>query len=228
MKKNLVSILTLLGFCLLLVVACKKTGVNENLDPNNQKPVDFMSTKKGSYWKYATRAGERFTRRPMERDTVVNGLTYSYYERTDDTTNTISPEFFGKNGVYHLTLVNMDVNGSGDNYLEYAFWRDSAKKGDSWSNVGTMHTDVVSNVQVLIESYQTDDHLTMTIGPHTYTDVVHVHSDAKATALNVKLGTFDIWFVKGLGVIRQEADINAAGFYKQQYTDSLVDYHIEK
>src|SRR6188768_4112027 len=163
MKKSFYSVLAFVGLCLFAFAACKKTGVNQNLDPKNQKPVDFMSTKKGSYWKYATAAGERFTRRAMEKDTVMNGLTFSYYQRSDDTTGSISSEFFGKNGIYHLTLVNMDVDGNDNNYLEYAFWKDSAQKGDSWNNVGTMHTDVVSNVNVLIESYQTDDHLTMTI-----------------------------------------------------------------
>jgi hypothetical protein len=69
----------------------------------------------------------------------------------------------------------------------------------------------------------------MSFGDSTYTNVVHVHSDAKATRpISLKVGTFDTWFVKGLGVIRAEANINIAGAYTQEHTDSLLSYHIEK
>lgn len=226
MRKSVVHIAGIFVLLLIAFSACKKTGVNQNLNPDDQKPVDFMSTKKGSYWRYGTAEGEHYTRYATERDSVVNGLTYSYYERKDDTTGSLSSEFFGKNGIYHLTLVDMDVSGGGS-YLEYAFWKDSAVKGDSWNNVGTFNTPVVKNIQVLLESYQTDDHMTMSWGGNTFTDVVHVHSDAKATGLNMKIGTLDIWFVKGLGVIREEANIDVSGFYTKSFTDSLLSYHIE-
>jgi len=108
--------------------SCKKEGVNENLDPKNQKPVDFMSTKVGSYWKYGAQDGVAYTRYAREKDTMKNNLKYSYYERQDDSTGTIIPEFFGKNGEYHITLIDLD--GLQTTYLNYAFWKDSARKGD--------------------------------------------------------------------------------------------------
>lgn len=227
MKKIVLPVIGIFLLVLTVFSACKKTGVNQNLDPNNQKEVDFMSTKPGSYWRYGTADGEHYSRYATDKDSVVNGLNYSYYERKDDTTGSISSEFFGKNGIYHLTLVDMDVDGGGS-YLEYAFWKDSANKGDSWNNVGSFNTPVVKNIQVLLESYQTDDHLTMSWGGNTFTDVVHVHSDAKATGLNMKIGTIDIWFVKGIGVIREEAHIDVSGFYSKDFTDSLLSYHVEK
>jgi hypothetical protein len=206
--------------------SCKKTGVNQNLNPDNQKPVDFMSTKNGSYWKYGTRDGVLYTRHARDMDTMKNGLKFSYYEREDDITGTISPEYFGKNGAYHFTLIDLD--GSRTSYLEYAFWKDSAKKGDTWNNVGSVTHELAGKVDLLVESTQSDDGLTLTFGGNTFTNVVHVHSDIKAiNPISLRVGTFDIWFVKGLGVIREEANIDIAGFYTQTHTDSLLSYHIE-
>lgn len=206
--------------------SCKKEdGVNQNLNPNNQKPVDFMSTKVGSYWKYGARDGVAYTRYAREKDTMKNGLKYSYYERQDDSTGTLMPEFFGKNGEYHITLIDLD--GLQTTYLNYAFWKDSARKGDSWNNVGSVYHPLVGNQDILIESFQTDDGLTMSYGGNVFTNVVHVHSDAKASAFNIKVGTFDIWFIKGIGVIREEAHIDILGAYTLSHTDSLLSYHIE-
>jgi hypothetical protein len=206
--------------------SCKKSGVNQDLDPDNQKPVDFISTKKGSFWKYGSRNGVAYTRYAREQDTIKNGLTYSYYERQDDSTGTILPEYFGKNGGYHFTLVDLD--GTRTTYLEYAFWKDSAKTGDTWNNVGSVYHPLVNNVQILVESKQISDGQTMTFGGQTFYNVVHVHADAKASAFNLHVATFDMWFVKGLGILREEANVDVAGAYKQNHVDSLLSYHIAK
>ncbi len=213
--------------CLLMITsaACKKkTGVNEDLKPDNQKPVDFMSTKAGSYWKYGSRDGIAFTRYARERDTVMNGLTYSYYERQDDGTGTISPEFFGKNGEYHYTLIDLDGNRT--SYLPYAYWKDSAKAGDKWDNVGDVYHPATGNVQLQVKSTQISDGLSISIGSQSFTNVIHVHSDLIVTMISTKIGTFDIWFAKGIGVIREEANIDVISAYTQTHTDSLLSYHI--
>ncbi len=202
----------------------KKEGVNQNLNPDNQKPVDFMSTKAGSWWKYGSRDGKVYTRYAREKDTMKNGLKYSYYEAQDDSSGAITPEYFGKNGKYHFTL--FDLDGGQTTYLEYAFWKDSAQKGDAWDNTGSVYHPLVGNVAILIESNQAEDGLSMTIGGTTYTNVIHVHSDAKATAVNLKVGTFDTWFVKGIGMIREEANIDILGAYTNSHLDSLLSYHL--
>ncbi len=206
--------------------SCKKTGVNQNLDPNNQKTYDFMSTKKGSYWKYGSRTASTFTRYARDKDTMKNNLKLSYFERYDSIGNVI-PEYFGKNGPYYLTL--LDLNGGETNYLEYVFWKDSAAKGDSWTNVGTTNYPGIGDIQIVTESTESDDNLTLVSNGKTYEHVVHVHSDIRAPSLlNLSLGTLDVWFIKGLALIREEANIDVGGFYKVQYTDSLLEYHIEQ
>ena len=86
---------TALITALLAAGACKKEGVNTNLDPKDQKDVDFMSTKSGTYWKYGSRDGVNYTRYARGKDTVRNGKTFSYYER-QDTGGNLLPEYFGK------------------------------------------------------------------------------------------------------------------------------------
>ena len=213
---------------LLLGSACKKPdGVNQNLNPDNQRPVDFMSTKSGSYWRYGARDGKSYTRYAREKDTMKNNLKYSYYESQDDSSGALTPEYFGKNGVYHITL--FDLDGAQTSYLEYAFWKDSARKGDTWTNTGQVFYQLVGNVEVVIESTQSEDGLTMTVGSNTFSNVVYVLIDAKATLLNLKVATFDIWFVKGIGVIREEANVDiASGAFTQNHIDSLLSYHIEQ
>lgn len=209
--------------CFALFSCNKNDGENQNLDPNNQNKFDFMSTKSGSTWRYGGRDGITFTRYARGKDSVILGATYSYYERKDDNAGSFQPEYFGKNNSSYLTLI--DIDGNENNYINYLFWKDGATTGASWDNTGKVSSPI-GNVNILIESYVAEDNLTMTISPNTFTKVVHVHSNLKGGPFNTALGTLDIWFVKGIGIIREEADINILSQYQMQHTDSLLEYHI--
>lgn len=229
MKRSaiLIPMLWTLVIGLLGLSSCKKEGVNQGLDSNNQKKYDFMSTKGGSYWHYGSREGVRYKRFAREKDTVKNGLTYSYYERQEDTgSGHLTPEYFGKNGQYYITL--LDLDGNETNYLEYVFWKEGAKKGDSWQNTGSVNHPSVGSVNLYTTSSEIEDNTSLLLGAQTYTGVVHVHSDIRTVTLNTKIGTMDMWFVKDIGVLREEAHINILGAYKYDHIDSLIGYHIEK
>ena len=225
------AVLIPIVFALVAIVmcfsSCRKTGVNQGLDPNDQKPYDFMSTKNGSYWHYGSREGISYKRFARERDSMKKGLKYSYYERQEDTgAGHLTPEYFGKNGKYYVTL--LDLDGSQENYLEYVFWMEGAKKDDTWQNTGSVYYAGVGNVNLYTNSKETEENTTMVSGGQTYTGVVQVHSDLRTVTLNSKIGTLDMWFVKDIGVIRQEAHINIYGAYTYDHTDSLTDYHIQQ
>lgn len=216
----------------LSINACGKKGINEGLDPNAQKPYDFMSTKKGSYWHYGSRAGVSYKRFAREKDSVKNGLLYSYYERQEDTgAGLLTPEYFGKNGTYYVTLLDLEENGStpapDNKYLEYVYWKEDATKGSSWQNTGTVNHSSVGDVRLYTSSKEIDDNLTLVSGNKTYTGVVHVHSDLRTVTFNTRIGTLDMWFVKNIGVIRQEAHINILGAFTKDHVDSLIDYYIQ-
>ncbi|MEO6831111.1 MAG: hypothetical protein ABI378_02580 [Chitinophagaceae bacterium] len=183
-----------------------------------------MSIKLGSSWNYGAKSGVEYTRFARDKDTLKDGLTFSYFERLD-TSNNLIPEYFGKNSGYYFTLIDLD--GSETNYLPYAFWKDSASKGTSWNNTGSVSYPSLGKVPILIESTEVDDNVTLYHTDSTYKNLIHVHSNIKATLSNLRVGTLDIWFRKGLGVVRQEADISILGAFKLQYTDSLLHYHIE-
>ena len=207
--------------------ACKKpVGDNQNLDPNNQKWYDFMSSKTGSWWKYGSRDGVSWERQARDRDTTMLGKRYRYYERRDDTSGSFEGEFFGKNNNFYLTLIDLDGNGT---FIDYVYWKDSSTTGAAYTNTGQV-SSVIGNVDVLVETNVAEDGLTMTFAGHTYSPVKHAHSEIFASATLVPkthVGTLDIWFIKGLGIIKESADINILGQYTQQHTDSLIDYHIE-
>lgn len=226
MKNNYLFIVAIIF--IVFVAACKKKdGDNVNLDPNKQEWYDFMSSKTGSYWRYASRDGSLWNRHAREMDTMLLGKKYRYYERKDDASSGYDPEYFGKNNSLYLTLIDLD--GSRSNYIDYVYWRDSAKKGDAYSNTGDVNSPV-GKVHIEINTYVAEDNLTMTHGNLVFQHVTHAHSDIKGTAgillPNVKVGTLDVWFVKGIGIIREEANINILGQYKNQYMDSLIEYKI--
>jgi len=221
-----------LAFAALLTAAslasCKKEGINEDLDPTTQQTFDFMSTKAGSEWQFASRDGITYTRYARGRDTVRNGLTYAYFERLQHPAPTplkYQPEYFGKNNGRYITL--LDVYGDGNTILEYVYWLDSAKNGDKWTNTGNIDVPTLGNTSVLTESEQVESGLTLSWNGQTFKDVIHVQSELKGSAFNIYVGQVDMWFTREVGIIRQQADINILnGFYTRFFCDSLVGYTI--
>lgn len=224
MKKLIPSIL--LALCVCALFSCKKKGENQGLDNDNQKKFDFMSTKPGSWWRYGSRDGILWKRESRGIDTVIMDRTYSYYERRDDGSPGYDPEYFGKNKENYFTLI--DVDGSRDNYIDYLFWKKDATAGSKWDNTGSVKgPPPLGKVAVLIESSLISNTESMTIGSNTFNDIIHVKSNLKAGAANTSVGSVNIWFKKDVGVIKEEVDINVLSLYNIQYTDSLIDYHLE-
>ena len=219
------STVLLISILVVAMAACKKNnGINQNLNPNAQISYDFMSTKIGSYWKYGGRDGVTYTRYARNRDSVVDGFKYSYFERQEDPNASITPEYFGKNDHYYLCL--LDLDGTQTSYLKYVYWDENASQGDNWENTGKVNHPLTGDVTMVVKSTLSETNLSMTVSGTTFNNVRHVHSDIKATAFNIGIGTLDIWFVKGIGVLREEAHINVMGAYTNEHTDSLLSYHI--
>jgi len=181
-----------------------------------------MSNKTGSYWTYGSQDGGIYTRYARGKDSVKLGLTFSYYDHKD-TSGNIVPDYYGKNNGYYFTLIDLD--GSESNYMPYAFWKDSAVKGSSWDNTGTISYSGLS-ISIKIESTEVDDNVSLKNGDSLFSNLVHVHSEIKATVTSMGIGKLDSWFRKGLGIVREEAEINIAGAYSLKYTDSLINYHL--
>jgi hypothetical protein len=225
MNKN--AIFFLLLFTVLF--SCKKKdGANQNLDPNKQEGSNYMSTKPGSWWLFASRDGDVTKRMATGLDSVKNGLLCSYFERTDTNTKFITPEYFGKNVNKYVSLYDMD--GAQKNYVTLVFLLDSATAGTSWTNTQDYtYNNIKTNL--LVESNVEFTDGTLTLGDSTYKGVTKVHNNLKLKLAIAptysSVGRLDVWFAKGIGIIMEDVDVNILSQITKKYTDSLLSYHIE-
>lgn len=212
--------------CLLFFTQCKKDGINQHLDPSKQTANDYMSTKAGSWWLYGTADGKVYKRQSTGKDTTKNGLAFSYYESIDTNSKYITPEYFGKNGNFYVTL--FDLDGAQTDYMTVVIMQDSAVTGSSWSNTETYK----GNFDLLVESDVVSAGGTLVVNGKTYTDVSQVYSHLKAkpkaVPTYIDCGTINVWFSKGVGLLKQDVNISIFGAYNLQHKDSLMNYHIEQ
>lgn len=219
------------AFILLLVIslyACtKRDGANQNLDPNKQEKSNYMSTKKGSWWLFGARNGDVVKRTASGIDSMKNGLKFSYFEKLDTNTKFITPEYFGKNGNLYVSLYDFD--GAQTNYTTLVFLQDSVQQGSNWTNTQD-YTYSGIKVNLLFESKVDFIDGTLSLGDSTYKEVSKVHTNVKwkpnALPTYIDAGRLDIWFAKGIGIIKEEVDIKITGIPSVQHSDSLLKYYI--
>jgi hypothetical protein len=227
MKK--IYAITLIIMSILYFVSCKpKDGDNTKLNPGNQAWYDFMSSKSGSYWLFASTDGTFWTRYAREKDTVRSGKTYRYYERHDSGSISSEPEYFGKNNGYYLNMI--DIDGKRTNYIDFIYWKDSTGAGTSFTNTGTADLETIGAVDIQIDCQVIEDNLTFTIAGNTIKNIIHTHCDVFGTKALLfpksKIANIDLWFKKGEGILKQEAHLNVFGLYSRDYLDSVIEYKI--
>lgn len=216
------------------ITACrKKEGINQNLDPNKQTETNYMSTKSGSWWLFGARNGDITKRMATGKDTVKNGLKFDYFELLDTNKKFITPEYFGKNENKYVSLYDLD--GAQTNYVTLVFLLDSVKTGSSWENTQNYKYSSY-NINMLVQSRVDFIDGTLALGDTVYNKVTKVHHDLKGklpplVPAYIGVGTLDVWFAQGIGIIKQDVnvDINVLGssLLTKKHTDSLLDYHIE-
>lgn len=229
MKKVSLSLVALFSFALLISSCKKKPGENEKMEGENESVVGYMSTKEGSWWLYASSDGTVTNRKATAKDSTMLGRKYDYYETTDTTSKFVTPEYFGKNGAYFFMLVDLD--GTQTNYLPVVVNKDSIKLGDTWDNT----TDLVyagMTFNLLAEGEVTGVGQTLTINGKEYTDVVEINNKLKGrqailAPVYVNCGTAKLWFKKGVGIVKSDFNISVLSVFTKQYSDSLIDYHIQ-
>ncbi|XZF13711.1 hypothetical protein ACTHGU_18170 [Chitinophagaceae bacterium MMS25-I14] len=227
MNKNnklvLFSVLLFFAF-----TACrKKVGDNVNLNPSNQTANDYMPTTAGSWWLYGAVDGTVIKRHATGKDSVKNGLLFSYYESVDTNSGYITPEYFGKNGDMYDMLIDLD--GGQTNYMTIIVQRDSLYTGQSWDNTGSISYSGI-NFDLLAESHVVSLNGTYASNGKTYNNVVFITNNLKAkpsiAPLYSNCGTIDMWFVKGVGIVKEKMNVSIAGQFSKYYEDSLLDYSV--
>lgn len=230
MRKAVLVLSTILSIGVLFQACKKREGDNTKMEGENQTVLDYMSTKEGSWWLYASSDGTVTQRKATGKDSTMLGRKYDYYETTDTATKFITPEYFGKNGDKFFMLVDLD--GSQTNYLPLIVNKDEVKLGDKWDNTSDMvYSGMTFNL--LAEGEVTAVGQVMTLNGKEYTDVIEVNNKLKAKQatlmpIYISCGSAKLWFKKGVGIIKSDFDISIASVFTKKYTDSLIDYHIEK
>lgn len=216
-----------LGLLSLVFYSCKK-GANEKLEENNDPVSGYMSTKAGTWWLYGSTDGTITRRIATGIDSFKLDRIYNYYETTDTVSQHKTPEYFAKNADKFLMLIDLD--GSQTNYMNVVVQKDDPQVGDNWSNTGDI-TYTGLKFDLLAEGEIVSINGVMNMNGHTYTDVVEVNNELKAKPhlfpTYTDCGTVRMWFKKGIGILKADYDIEISSFFSKQYTDSLLDYHIE-
>lgn len=226
--------LLILLFALFVGACTKKNGENKNLDPNKAQAFDIMSTKKGSWWLYAADDGSVFYRYATGRDTLKESLWYKYFYRIDTTSRLKEelPEFFGKNDGKYLSLI--DVDGTYRYFITYVILKEGAYQGQKWENTERRKIQGF-NLDMYIASEVISVNDVLELNGHRYDSVIHVYNDLKAklvgTPLYTDCGDLDVWFRKGIGIIKEDGKIDIApvgvSLLSKSYKDYLLEYHIE-
>ncbi len=227
--KKIISIATLFSLFLLINSCKKKKGDNENLDQNNNNTVEgYMSTVEGSWWLYGTNEGAVVIRSAKGEKATVNNFEYDYYTSTDTNTKWITPEYFAENEQKYLMLI--DLTGEQKDYIPAIVTKENPKVGEKWTNTHTMNYQSI-NFDLLIEGEIVEIIPVMNINGKEYTDVVKVNNALQAKFFLIPqyqdCGNTVMYFSKGIGVLKTEININIMTFYNRNYSDSLLDYHLE-
>lgn len=229
MRKYILPVATLSLLAAMSLTACKK-GDNQKLDGDNNPVSDFMSTRADSWWMYGSNEGTVTIRRATGKDSTMLGRIYNYYETTDTTSQYITPEYFGKNQDKFLMLVDMDLNGNKQNYMNVVVQKENPAVGETWSNTGSLSYGGFP-FDLLTEGEVKATGGTMVLNGITYTDVTEIENalkfKPKLTPIYAKAGKARMWFAKGIGIIRSDFDISIGSLYSRKYNDSLLSYHIE-
>lgn len=209
------------------LASCRKKGDNEKLTGENQNAPELMPTDSGSWWLMKDNNGEITITTATGRDSFIENNTYEYYEMRDTGTGAITPYFYAKNDGYYLSLP--DITGQGD-FIPTIICTVNPKVGDTWTNTSLIHysgipVSIKSNGKVVTTTGS------LTINGHTYQNVVETENDLKAkpsfSPVWMDAGTLTIYFVSGIGIIKNDLDVDVSGVFQTYVSDELLDYHIE-
>lgn len=220
------SVLSMLGLALICAAgtSCKKP---KPIDPTNEGIADFLPTNTQNWWLYEASDGTIFKRYFTGRDTVVDQFNYNLFEQVDTNTGTIVKEFYAKFEGNYYTLLKVDNSGSA--YVKSQVLNGDPKVGDEWTSNGSFNYGV--NIPTKLESEVMSVNNTFTLNNNVVLDsVIEVKSDLYGKLNFVtwtNCGTITMKFRRGVGVISEDYNINVAGFFQKQYSNHILNYHLE-
>lgn len=223
----------------ILLYSCKNDVKPDN-EIEDETPLDiadFMPTSAGSWWLYNSTLPDQFLREATGIDTLKSGYMFKLFTYKALSTGDKDPEYFGKfDGKDYYTLFTFDSVEA--NYFKVIILRDSAKVGDKWVNTGVMPYDAglfsgEVDIKVNCEVLSTTD--VIYSEDTTFTNVIKMQGKLTGTTAaipgDIDCGTITYYFVKGIGVVSQNFDIEIkvgpVSFFKKKHSETLADWHIE-
>lgn len=229
MKK--ISLLAL-GTAIIFASCTKKQGDNQKLDPDKNTTVtEYMSTKPGSWWLFKNvenNTTKETTRTPTGNKATIDGFEYDLYHSVDSSTMYVTNEYFAKNEDFYLTLIDLD--GSQNDYVKAIVYKDNGKIGDKWTSTHQM-TYSGMNFDIEITSTITGINETRTLNGQSYDSVFVTSSSLRAKSAIIpwtNCGSVEMWFRKGIGILKTDFDISILSVYNRQTQVELLDYYIQK
>lgn len=239
--KKFIQLLSIIA-CSLALGFSSCNPESKNIEPENNvedsipKSIDnYLPATGGSWWLYNSSLGDQFKREATGRDTLKADLLMKFFTYTAMSTMDDDPEYFGRfDESKYFTLFTFDSSTTEANYIPLVVMKDEPFVGMEWLNEGEVAVDGYGTVQMnatcKIESLSdvvvTDD--------TTFTNVVKMKATLKARILGldwVNCGTITYWFVKQVGIVQQDFNIElkmvGVTLYEKIHLDVLTDYHIE-
>lgn len=228
---NLKTSLLILGIAVAASACKKKEGDNTKLDPNNNTSIEgYMSTKAGSWWLYNTSESKILKRTATGLTKEKDGFVYDLYKMVD-TTSSMQEEiddFFAKNEENYISL--LDLDGSQTNYVRAIIYKENAPIGNTWENTHTMSYSGL-NFDILITSEIKGVNETKVINGVTYDSVFVTYNKLQGRQLPLfplwqDCGYVELWFKRGVGILKREYDISILNVFSRTYHDEILSYHI--
>lgn len=239
MKKSLLTISAILAVVFSMsIFSCKpEDDTDKDNDVKDSIPTsidNYLPTTTGSWWLYNSSTGKQYKRESTGKDSLRGGLTMKYFTYTDLSISDPNPEYFNRfDGDKYYTLFTLDSSTVDPTYIPIIIMKDDPTVGMSWVNEGTSSTagygDVTMRLTFTVES------LTETIATDdsTFTNAIKVKGVLKgknAVTTWVDCGTITYWFVKRVGMVQQDYNIELkmAGItlYQDIHLDVLKNYNI--
>lgn len=215
---------------------------SDNITPDNHiedsipKIIDnYLPSTAGSWWLYNSSLGDQFKREATGIDTLKSDLLMKFFTYTKLSTMDDDPEFFNRfDDSKYFTLFTFDSTEADANYIPLVVMKEDPYVGMEWLNEGSVMVDgygmvdmnAICKIESLSDVVVTDD--------TTFNNVVKMKATLKAKVAGiswVNCGTITYWFVKQVGIVQQDYNIElklmGITLYEKIHLDVLTDYHIQ-
>ena len=152
-----------------LIFSCSK---DKSYEPDPNKPLKdstFQPVGAGSSWHYVDTLQGDFTLTSTDRDTLMDGVSFHIFDSKPDTSSTVRPAYFGKQGIsYYGRGIFTELSDISLLYLK------DTTVNSSWSQTIQVTVPVLGTLSATVTSKLAEANVTRTVQGKSYSHVSHV------------------------------------------------------